>query len=98
MITITAIIETKKGHEETMKMALMEVAAHVKLNEPETLNFFICQDLNEPNIFTSYERFSSVEAMEKHNKSEIVGHFFKIAEPILANDIRIQTCEELFTK
>ena len=98
MITITAIIETKNGHEETMKRALLEVASHVKKNEPDTLSFFVCQDLNDPNIFTTYERFSSIEAMEKHNGSEIVGHFFKIAEPILANDVLIQTCEELFVK
>ena len=98
MITITAIIETKNGHEETMKQVLLEVASHVKKNEPDTLSFFVSQDLNDPNIFTTYERFSSIEAMEKHNGSEIVGHFFKIAEPILANDVRIQTCEELFEK
>ena len=29
MFTVTAIIKAKKGHEGTMKQALLDVAAHV---------------------------------------------------------------------
>ena len=57
MITITAIIRSKIGHEETMKMALLEVAQHVNENEPDTVNFYISQDINNPCVFTTYERF-----------------------------------------
>src|SRR5207237_2118134 len=35
MITITAVIRAKAGHEATMRDALVAVAAHVAANEPE---------------------------------------------------------------
>ena len=54
MITITAIIRSKTGHEETMKMALLEVAQHVNENEPDTVDFYISQDINNPCVFTTY--------------------------------------------
>ena len=48
MLTITAIIRAKKGHEETMRQALIKVAENVKLNEPDTVGFFISQDASDP--------------------------------------------------
>ena len=77
MITITAIIRSKTGHEETMKMALLEVAQHVNENEPDTVDFYISQDINNPCVFTTYERFASKAAMEAHNGSIAVGIFFE---------------------
>jgi hypothetical protein len=43
MITITAVIRAKSGHEVTMRNALVAVAAYVAANEPETIRFFISQ-------------------------------------------------------
>ena len=34
MLTITAIIRTKKGHEETVRQALLDHAANVERDEP----------------------------------------------------------------
>ena len=36
MFSVTAIIKAKKGHENTIKQALLDVAAHVSSNEPGT--------------------------------------------------------------
>ena len=41
MITITAILKTKSGHEKTMKDGLLRVAENVQKSEPETVGFFI---------------------------------------------------------
>ena len=98
MITITAIIRSKKGHEETMKMALLEVALHVNENEPDTLDFYISQDINDPSLFTTYERFATKAAMETHNGSTAVKIFFDKAQPILVGDVILVTATEISKK
>jgi quinol monooxygenase YgiN len=50
MITITAIIRVRKGHEQTMSKALLEVADHVRKNEAGTVGFFVSQD-NEDRVY-----------------------------------------------
>lgn len=48
MLTITAVIRAKKGDEETMRRALLAVAENVRLNEPNTIGFFVSQDPANP--------------------------------------------------
>ena len=79
MLTITAVIRAKKGHEDTMRRALLEVAENVRSNEPNTIGFFVSQDQTNPSVFTTYERFLDQAAMEAHNKSQVVARFFGIA-------------------
>lgn len=95
MITITAIIPTKPGHEDEMRAALLAVADHVAANEPETVGFFISEDRETPGLFTTYERFTSVEAMDRHNNSAAVAKFFGIAQPILGGEVILKTCNEV---
>jgi quinol monooxygenase YgiN len=57
MITITAIIRVRKGHEQTMSKTLLEVADHVRKNEAGAVSFFVSQDNEDPCVFTTYERF-----------------------------------------
>jgi quinol monooxygenase YgiN len=95
MITITAIIPTKTGHEAEMKRALLAVADHVAANEPETVGFFISEDREAPGVFTTYERFTSVAAMDRHNGSDAVAKFFAIAQPILGGEVILKTCNEV---
>ena len=52
MLTITAVIRAKKGHEDTMRRALLEVAENVRLHEPGTIGFFVSQEEENPNVFT----------------------------------------------
>jgi len=98
MLTITAIIRTKEGYEDTMRQALLEVADNVKKNEPDTLGFFISQDPNDARVFTTYERFTDRAAMDKHNNSDTVARFFGIAKPILDGDVTLLTCDEISAK
>ena len=98
MITITAILKTKSGHEKTMQDGLLRVAENVQKSEPETVGFFVSQDLSNPRIFTTYERFKNKKAMDAHNNSETVARFFEIATPILDGDVLLFTSKEIFQK
>lgn len=98
MITITAVIRTKAGHEDTMKAGLLDVAANVAANEPDTVDFYICQDTDDPRVFTTYERFTDRAAMDRHNNSDAVAKFFAIAKPILDGDVILHTCNEISKK
>ncbi|NQU58055.1 MAG: antibiotic biosynthesis monooxygenase [Rhodospirillales bacterium] len=98
MLTITAIIRARKGSEDTMRQGLLKVAENVKNNEPETIGFYISQDLEDPCVFTTYERFGDQAAMDRHNNSETVAHFFSVAKPILEGDVTLVTAEEISFK
>lgn len=95
MITITAVIRAKAGHEATIRDALVAVAAHVAANEPETIGFFISQSETEPALFTTYERFADQAAMDRHNTSAAVATFFGIAKPILDGEVILVTSQEV---
>jgi quinol monooxygenase YgiN len=98
MLTITAVIRTKQGCDQVMRDALLEVAANVRANEPDTIDFFVSQDINDPCVFTTYERFTDQAAMDRHNNSDVVARFFGIAKPILDGDVTLVTSSELFAK
>ncbi len=94
MITITAILRARKGSEETLRRALLDVAAHVAKNEPDTVDFFISQGRDDPTVFTTYERFTDEAAMDRHNGSAAVAAFFKVAAPALDGDVILHICRE----
>jgi len=98
MLTITAIIRAKRGHEETMRQALMKVAENVKQNEPDTVGFFISRDPSDPCLFATYERFKDQAAIDRHNGSETVARFFDVAKPILEGSVTLITAIEISAK
>lgn len=98
MLTITAVIRAKKGHDRALRDALLEVAEHARANEPDTVGFFVSQDQADPCVFTTYERFASQAAMDLHNNSAVVARFFGIAKPILDGDVTLVTGAELSAK
>lgn len=98
MLTITAIIRTQAGHESTMRDALLAVAEHVRLNEPQTIGFYVSQDQSDPCLFTTYERFADQAAMDRHNSSAVVAKFFAIAQPILDGEVILKTCVEISSR
>ncbi len=98
MLTITAIIRAKKGSDHIMREALLDVAKNVRVNEPDTLDFFVSQDVSDPCVFTTYERFTDQAAMDRHNNSAAVARFFAIAKPILDGDVILVASSELSAK
>jgi quinol monooxygenase YgiN len=98
MLTITAIIRARKGEEATMRQALLDVAENVRANEPTTIGFYVSQDMHDPCVFTTYERFVDQAAMDRHNTSQTVARFFSIAKPILDGEVTLVTSEEISAK
>lgn len=98
MLTITAVIRVRQGHEETMQQALLEVAENVRLNEPDTIGFFVSRDSSDSAVFTTYERFADQAAMDRHNGSPTVARFFAVARPILDGDVVLVTAQEISSK
>ena len=98
MLTITAIIRAKRGHERTMRQALLEFAEGVRANEPRTLGYFVSQDVADPCRFTTYERFADKEAMDLHNNSDALVRFLAIAKPMLDGEVVVHSCGEIFAK
>jgi quinol monooxygenase YgiN len=95
MMTITAIIRAKAGHADTVKRALLDVVAHVRRDEPDTLNYYVGQSADDPNLFTTFERFRDRAAMEAHNNSAAVAKFVEAAGPVLADKVILHICYEL---
>jgi quinol monooxygenase YgiN len=98
MLTITAVIHVKDGSDRVMREALLEVAEHARANELGTVGFFVSQDVADPRVFTTYERFASQAAMDLHNNSTVVARLFNIAKPILDGDVTFVTSSELSAK
>jgi quinol monooxygenase YgiN len=98
MLTITAVIRVKSGSEAIMRKGLLDVAEHVRANEPETIDFFISQDTKDSCVFTTYERFTDQAAMDRHNNSDAVARFFGMAKPILDGEVTLVTSMELSAK
>jgi quinol monooxygenase YgiN len=98
MISISAILRVKPGHEAKMRDALIEMIESVKRDEPGTVGYFISQSIDEPQVFTTYERFIDRTAMDRHNNSAAVAKVIKIADSILADKIVLYSCHELATK
>ena len=98
MLTITAIIRVKKGHETAMLEALLEVVKSVRANEATTVGYYISQDATDPWVFTTYERYLDRAAMDRHNNSEAVARFFGIAKPMIDGEVTLVTGTELSAK
>ncbi len=98
MITITAIIRAKPGQQDALADALKAVARSVAEDEPDTVGFFISQDMDDPMIFTTYERFVSAEAKDAHNGSEAVAAFFAQAHALMHGPTILHTCTEISAK
>ena len=98
MISITAILRVKPGHEATLRDALIEMIESVKRDEPGTVGYFMSQSIDDPQVFTTYERFVDRAAMERHNNSAAVAKVIRIAEPILADKLVLYSSNELAAK
>jgi quinol monooxygenase YgiN len=49
-------------------------------------------------VFTTYERFTDLQAMDRHKGSDAVARLFDIAKPILDGDVTIITAQEISAK
>jgi len=98
MLAITAVIRVKKGCERDMHDQLVAVAENARTNEPGTIGYFVSQDLADPTVFTTYERYADQAAMDAHNSSETVARFFSLAKPMLEGTPLVVSAREVFAK
>ncbi len=95
MITITAQLRARRGHEATMRQALADVAAHAAASEPATIGFFVSQNQDDPTPFTTDERFLDTAAMDTHDGSEALACCSVTIRPILDGDVVLVTGEDV---
>ncbi|MEM7522725.1 MAG: antibiotic biosynthesis monooxygenase [Pseudomonadota bacterium] len=98
MITITAVIRAKPGAEAALEDALLEVARYVETHEADTVGFHLSRSLDDPRVFTTYERFLSEEAKDAHNASPATTAFFEVAESLIEPPVTLHTAEEISAK
>ena len=95
MITTPAIIRAKSGQTSPVTATLLEVAAHLDADEPETKSFRVLLDLDDDRVFTTYERFASLEARDRHNNSSMMIGFFNVADQIIEHPMILHSCEDI---
>jgi len=98
MLAITAVIRVRKGCERDMHDQLVTVAENARRTEPGTIGYFVSQDLADPTVFTTYERYADQAAMDAHNNSETVARFFAAAKPMLDGAPVVVSAREVFAK
>lgn len=98
MISLTAVLRVKAGEEEKVKAALARVVEHVRSSEPDTIAYFAAQDARDPRVFTTYERYADMAALERHNGSGAVAEFFAVAQPALDGEPVIVISNEFAVK
>ncbi len=98
MLTITAVIRAKAGHEDAIDRALRAVIAAVKAREPGTIAYVVSRDRDDPTVFTTFERFRDEAAMTLHNQSQAVADFVAATKDSLARPIALHSCRELDAK
>lgn len=96
MHTLTAIIRARKGSEAKVRAELLKVGAFAQAHEPDTVDFFVAQDPENPCVFTTYERFTDKAAMERHNNGAGSQGFFAAAGALLDGDVTVVTAEEIW--
>jgi quinol monooxygenase YgiN len=54
--------------------------------------------LEDPCVFTTYERFTDCAAMDRHNGSAVVARSFGIAKPLLDGAVTLVTSSAISAK
>ncbi len=98
MLTLTAIIRAKPGHENTVRDALLAVGDYVRANEPDTISFFVGQDPADPCLFMTHERFTDRDAMDRHNNGAGSKGFFAAAGSLLDGEVTVVIANEIFAR
>ncbi len=98
MLTITAVIRARPGHEQIVERALRAVIAAVKASEPGTVAYFVSQDKDDRAVFTTFERFRDEAAMTLHNDSKAVADFVAATKDSVAGPVVLHACRELDAK
>src|SRR5690606_175773 len=95
IVTLTATIKAREGQKGRVESALAELVRWVDDNEPLTLAYHVSRGVDDPTVFTTFERFASESAMASHHGSVAVAQFVGAVADCLAGPIEIRVCREL---
>ena len=96
MHTLTAIIRAKSGADADVRSALLKVGQFARDHEPDTIEFHVSQDPDDPCLFTTYEMFTDKDAMQRHNDGAGSQGFFAEAGDLLEGDVTVVTAKEIW--
>ena len=94
MYTVTTIIRAHKGSEALVYAELLKVGAYAQEYEQATIGYYVAQDLEEPCVFTTYERYTDKAAMEMHNNGAGTQEFFVATSNHLDGEVIIVAAKE----
>lgn len=77
MIVLVAEYTTQDGKAEEVLVALNEMVAAIKADEPGCPLFHVCRSLERPNDFLLYEHYVDEAALQAHRET---AHFKAIIE------------------
>jgi len=97
MHALTAIIRAQKDSEALVYAELLKVGAYAREHEPDTIGFFVAQDLEDPCVFTTYERFIDKTAMERHNNGDGSQGFFAAVNNFLDGEVIVVIAKEVWS-
>ena len=97
MHALTAIIRAQKDSEALVYAELLKVGAYAREHEPDTIGFFVAQDLEDPCVFTTYERFIDKTAMERHNNGAGSQSFFAAVNNFLDGEVIVVIAKEVWS-
>lgn len=69
IIAVAAEWRVQPGHEETVRLLMLEAAAAVQQHEPGNLLYIGHQDPDDPAHFLFYEQYADQQALEAHRDS-----------------------------
>ena len=96
MHTVTAIIRAHKGSEALVYAQLLKVGAYAQEYESATIGYYVAQDLEDPCVFTTYERYTDKAAMEMHNNGAGTQEFFVATSNYLDGEVIIVAAKEIW--
>ncbi|CAK5284530.1 unnamed protein product [Mycena citricolor] len=70
-IVLTATITGKPGAGDEIEVRFTKLLAHVKQNEPGTLEYSIARN-GSTDVFVSWERFKDMEALQAHSQNPLL--------------------------
>ena len=97
MITLTAIIKAKAGHEEAVHQALLQSATNGAAAEPGTIGYHVGRSTDDPSTFATFERFVDQAAMDLHNATT-GKQFFSTVGDLLDGPPVVAICDEVWAK
>ena len=94
MIVVVAVMKAKKGMEQEMEEALMNIVPKVA-KEEGTLAYALNQAKKDPCTFLMYEKYQDKDALSHHSSTPYFAELFEKIAPMLDGAPSIEIYTEL---